>query len=90
MEELRGLNLATVFSCRYVDTQMYGRFTPFTKIHQAMKIIFLLILVSLIIALGFLMAFFWAVRSGQYEDDYTPSIRILLDKPADNNDKQKT
>ncbi|HMO39520.1 MAG TPA: cbb3-type cytochrome oxidase assembly protein CcoS [Saprospiraceae bacterium] len=44
-----------------------------------MKVIFLLILVSLVIALGFLAAFLWAVRSGQYDDDYTPSIRILFD-----------
>jgi cbb3-type cytochrome oxidase maturation protein len=45
-----------------------------------MSTIFLLIIVSLIIALGFLGAFFWAVRSGQYDDDYTPSVRILLDE----------
>lgn len=44
-----------------------------------MGIIFILILVSLIIALGFLAAFIWAIRSGQYDDDYTPSIRILFD-----------
>ena len=44
-----------------------------------MGIIFILIIVSLIIALGFLGAFVWAVRSGQYDDDYTPSIRILFD-----------
>jgi len=44
-----------------------------------MKIIFALILVSLLIALGFLVAFFWAVKSGQYEDDYTPSVRILFE-----------
>lgn len=44
-----------------------------------MSIIFLLIILSLIIALGFLGAFFWAVRSGQYDDDYTPAMRILLD-----------
>jgi len=44
-----------------------------------MEIIFLLILISLLIALGFLAAFIWAVKSGQYEDDYTPSIRMLLD-----------
>lgn len=44
-----------------------------------MKIIFLLILLSLIVALGFLAAFFWAVKSGQYDDDFTPSIRILFD-----------
>lgn len=49
-----------------------------------MTIIFLLILLSLVIALGFLGAFLWAIRSGQYEDDYTPSVRILLD-----DDKQK-
>ena len=44
-----------------------------------MYIIFFLILISLIVAIGFLVAFFWAVRSGQYDDDYTPSMRILLD-----------
>jgi len=44
-----------------------------------MKIIFVLILISLLIALGFLGAFFWAVKSGQYEDDYTPSVRILFE-----------
>jgi len=30
-------------------------------------------------ALGFLIAFFWAVRDGQYDDDTTPSMRILMD-----------
>lgn len=44
-----------------------------------MYIMVLLILVSLMVALGFLGAFWWAVRSGQYEDDYTPSVRMLLD-----------
>jgi len=44
-----------------------------------MKIIFLLIAISLLVALGFLRAFFWAVKDGQYEDEYTPSIRILFD-----------
>lgn len=45
-----------------------------------MKIIFLLIIVSLIVALGFLGAFLWAVRSGQYDDDYGPAVRILFDE----------
>lgn len=44
-----------------------------------MKIIVFLIVVSLIIAGGFLFAFFWAVKDGQYEDDFTPSMRILID-----------
>ncbi|MBK8489746.1 MAG: cbb3-type cytochrome oxidase assembly protein CcoS [Saprospirales bacterium] len=56
-----------------------------------MKIILLLIFISLIVALGFLGAFFWAVRSGQYEDEYTPSIRILLDdEPSSQNDNPAT
>ncbi len=34
-------------------------------------------------ALGFLIAFIWSVKSGQMEDDYTPSVRILFeDKPV--------
>lgn len=49
-----------------------------------MTILFLLIGISLVVALAFLASFIWAVRSGQYEDDYTPSVRILFDeeKPA--------
>jgi cbb3-type cytochrome oxidase maturation protein len=47
-----------------------------------MNIIFMLIGVSLLMALGFLLAFVWSVRSGQMEDDYTPSVRMLFeDKP---------
>jgi len=44
-----------------------------------MSIILLLIIASLTVAIGFLAAFIWAVRSGQYDDNYTPSIRMLLD-----------
>jgi cbb3-type cytochrome oxidase maturation protein len=36
-------------------------------------------MISLVVALCFLGAFLWAIRSGQYEDDYGPSIRILFD-----------
>ncbi len=49
-----------------------------------MNIIFLLICVSLTVALLFLGAFLWAVRSGQYEDDYTPSVRMLFDQELTN------
>jgi cbb3-type cytochrome oxidase maturation protein len=44
-----------------------------------MSAIFLLIGVSLIVAIGFLIAFLWAMRKGQYDDDYTPSVRMLFD-----------
>ena len=33
----------------------------------------------MIVAGGFLFAFFWAIKDGQYDDDYTPSMRILVD-----------
>jgi cbb3-type cytochrome oxidase maturation protein len=44
-----------------------------------MNIIFLLIPVSILIAAAFLAAFIWAVKSGQYEDTLTPSMRVLLE-----------
>jgi cbb3-type cytochrome oxidase maturation protein len=42
-----------------------------------MSVIFLLIPLSLVIAAAFLGGFIWAVRSGQYEDTCTPSMRLL-------------
>jgi cbb3-type cytochrome oxidase maturation protein len=44
-----------------------------------MKIMFFLIVLSLLVAVGFLIAFIWATRSGQFDDDYTPSVRMLFD-----------
>jgi cbb3-type cytochrome oxidase maturation protein len=44
-----------------------------------MGIIYLLLIVSLVIALFFLISFFWATKTGQYDDDYSPSVRILFD-----------
>jgi cbb3-type cytochrome oxidase maturation protein len=44
-----------------------------------MTIIYFLIGCSILLALVFLGAFFWAQQSGQHDDLYTPSIRILMD-----------
>ena len=44
-----------------------------------MSVIIILIIVSVLVALGFLTAFLWSVKTGQYDDDYTPSIRMLFD-----------
>ena len=44
-----------------------------------MSVIYLLIPLSLLFAGGFLWAFIWAVRSGQYDDTATPSMRVVLD-----------
>ncbi|MBD98812.1 MAG: cbb3-type cytochrome oxidase assembly protein CcoS [Verrucomicrobia bacterium] len=49
-----------------------------------MSVLVILILVSLTVAVGFLFAFIWSVRSGQYEDDYTPSVRMLFDDSSKN------
>ncbi|MDT8322598.1 MAG: cbb3-type cytochrome oxidase assembly protein CcoS [Bacteroidota bacterium] len=44
-----------------------------------MYVMFVLIGFSLLVALIFLGIFIWAVRSGQFEDHYTPSVRALFD-----------
>ncbi len=48
-----------------------------------MLIIILLISISLTIAIAFLIAFIWGMRSGQFDDPYGPSVRMLFDdKPS--------
>ncbi len=55
-----------------------------------MSALFILIGISLLVAIGFLAAFLWAMRNGQYEDDYTPSVRMLFEnKPEENNQSTK-
>ena len=39
----------------------------------------MLISISIVVAVFFLYAFIKAVRGGQYDDDYTPSVRMLFD-----------
>jgi cbb3-type cytochrome oxidase maturation protein len=44
-----------------------------------MSVLILLIGFSILIAGGFLIAFIWSVKKGQFDDDYTPSVRVLFD-----------
>ena len=44
-----------------------------------MSVIILLIIAGGLVAAGFLAAFVWAVRSGQFDDTTTPPIRVLLE-----------
>ena len=61
-----------------------------------MSVIYILITVSIVVAVIFLIAFIKAVKSGQYDDDYTPSVRMLFDdelkktptKPIQTEEKQ--
>ncbi len=44
-----------------------------------MSVLVILIFASLAVALIFLAGFIWAVKSGQFDDTYTPSLRVLSD-----------
>lgn len=62
-----------------------------------MGIIVLLISISLCIAIGFLISFLWNMKSGQYDDTYSPSVRMLFDEKmndkivnTDKNEKHST
>ncbi len=44
-----------------------------------MGVIYLLISISIVVAVGFFIAFIFAIKTGQYDDDYTPSVRMLFD-----------
>ena len=52
-----------------------------------MTVIIILIIISILVAAGFLAAFLWAVKSGQYDDTYSPSVRILFDDKKIKSDK---
>ncbi len=55
-----------------------------------MTILVALIFISALIGTGFLIAFIWAMKSGQFEDAETPAIRMLFDdKPTDHKNKQQ-
>lgn len=56
-----------------------------------MSVILILVAFSVTLAIGFLIAFFWSVRNGQYDDTFSPSVRILFedDKPAESVPSEK-
>ncbi|MGZ3866850.1 MAG: cbb3-type cytochrome oxidase assembly protein CcoS [Bacteroidia bacterium] len=55
-----------------------------------MSTLVILISFSLLIAIGFLIAFIWSVKSGQYDDDYTPSVRMLFEDEVKTKTKDST
>lgn len=55
-----------------------------------MSVIYLLIAISIVVAIAFFIAFVMAVKSGQYDDDYTPSVRMLFDDELKKDKKQET
>ncbi len=59
-----------------------------------MSVIYVLLTISIIVAIGFFTAFIISVRSGQYDDSYTPSVRMLFEdelvKPNSPSDKDNS
>lgn len=55
-----------------------------------MEVIYLLLSISILIAIAFLLAFIWSVKKGQYEDVVSPSIRILYDDQNSNKQNKIT
>ena len=63
-----------------------------------MSVIYILLAISILVALIFFAAFVFSVKNGQYEDAYTPSVRMLFEdelitdtkKKSEENDKKPT
>ncbi|MFK5856238.1 MAG: cbb3-type cytochrome oxidase assembly protein CcoS [Bacteroidota bacterium] len=48
-----------------------------------MSVIIILVIVGIVVAGLFLLGFVWAVKSGQYDDMYSPSVRLLFDDSSE-------
>ncbi|MDC9722148.1 MAG: cbb3-type cytochrome oxidase assembly protein CcoS [Urechidicola sp.] len=55
-----------------------------------MSVIYVLITVSLALALVFFFIFIKSVKSGQFDDTYTPSVRMLFDDEVKNKSPKKS
>lgn len=55
-----------------------------------MSVVIILILASLAVGLGFVVAFVWSVRDGQYVDTVTPAMRMLAEDPPGKISETKT
>ena len=73
---------------------MSRRYFYIDFIRHLMSVIYLLLALSILVAIIFFVAFVISVKSGQYDDAYTPSVRMLFDdeivKEDRNNSSTKT
>ena len=44
-----------------------------------MSVMYMLLAISIVVAIVFFVAFIFSVKNGQYDDSYTPSVRMLFD-----------
>jgi len=54
-----------------------------------MSVIYILICISVFVAAVFLLLFIRSVKSGQFDDDYTPSVRILFENKTKKNPEKE-
>jgi cbb3-type cytochrome oxidase maturation protein len=52
-----------------------------------MSVIYILLAISIAVAIVFFIAFIFAVKNGQYDDSYTPSVRMLFEDEIVKKDK---
>ncbi|UAM99328.1 cbb3-type cytochrome oxidase assembly protein CcoS [Polaribacter litorisediminis] len=55
-----------------------------------MSVIYLLLTLSILVAIVFFIAFIYSVKNGQYDDTYTPSVRMLFDDELIKENKKTT
>ncbi len=60
-----------------------------------MSVIYVLLSISVCVAIVFFAAFIFTVKSGQYDDSYTPSVRMLFEDElvkttTENNNRNKS
>ena len=56
---------------------------------SGMSVIYMLLAISIVVAVIFFLAFIYSVRQGQYDDAYTPSVRILFEDELVDESKNK-
>lgn len=49
------------------------------QLQVGMSVIYILLTISIIVAVVFFIAFIVAIRNGQFDDSYTPSVRMLFE-----------
>jgi cbb3-type cytochrome oxidase maturation protein len=55
-----------------------------------MSVIYILLTISIVVAIGFFVAFIVAVKRGQFDDSYTPSVRMLFEDELIKDKPEKT
>lgn len=64
-------------------------FVPGCHVLCPMGMIYIMLIVSLCLAVFFLVIFLWATKTGQYDDDYSPSVRILYEDESTTNESNQ-